>query len=624
MLKSNVIRDPLLRRHTPIRCRSTRLANIALALALTSLAGCGGGGGGSAPAATYSVGGTVIGLSGSGLQLQLNGGAPLAVAAAGAFSFPAPLTGGTAYSVTVATQPSSPAQTCVVTGGSGTVGAANVTNVVVSCAPDPFTVLVNQPPAAGVLSLLLTDGSVMMQSSSNASVFYRLTPDLNGSYVNGTWSQLASPPPGYAPYAGSEVVLADGRVLFVGGEYNQNVYTLPFKPSGLTNMSAVYDPVTDQWTMIAPPPGVAYIGDVTSVVMPDGSYLYGDKLGRSMWRLDPATLTWSLVPNTGKADDFAEEGWTLMPDGTLFTIDVGNTPHAEHFDPITAQWYSDGNTPVRLTSPTDYPGGLTYGPAPAQVVGGVSYGPGPAGTYLPPGEVGPALLLPDGRVFATGAAAGGLVSHTAIYTAGATPADPGTFAAGPDFGAGDDAGDASAALLPSGHVFVATLSGRFYEYDGTALTITGVLPTNGGSIGYFVMPLPSGQALVIGGVTRVYQGNGNANPAWAPAITLAPTTVTRGSTYGISGTQFNGLSQAAAVGDEFNAATNYPLVRITNAASGHVFYARTHGHSTMGVATGSAIVSTLFDVPASAETGASSLVVVANGIASAPVSVTVN
>ena len=97
-----------------------------------------------------------------------------------------------------------------------------------------------------------------------------------------------------------------------------------------------------------------------------------------------------------------------------------------------------------------------------------------------------------------------------------------------------------------------------------------------------VMPLPSGQALVIGGVTRVYQGNGNANPAWAPAITLAPATVTRGSTYGISGTQFNGLSQAAAVGDEFNAATNYPLVRITNAATAHVFYARTHGHSTMG------------------------------------------
>jgi hypothetical protein len=101
-------------------------------------------------------------------------------------------------------------------------------------------------------------------------------------------------------------------------------------------------------------------------------------------------------------------------------------------------------------------------------------------------------------------------------------------------------------------------------------------------------------------------------------------TVVRGSTYRISGTQFNGLSQAAAFGDEFQTATNYPLVRITNSGTGHVFYARTHGHSTMGVATGSLNVSTNFDVPATMETGAGTLEVVANGIPSPAVSVTVN
>jgi len=195
---------------------------------------------------------------------------------------------------------------------------------------------------------------------------------------------------------------------------------------------------------------------------------------------------------------------------------------------------------------------------------------------------------------------------------------------GPDFLIGDDAGDASAALLPSGHVLIATLSGRFYEYDGTTLSVTGALTNNGGFTSYFVMPLPNGQVLVTGGVTQIYSGNGGANPAWAPTITTAPAIVTRGTMYTISGTQFNGLSQAAAVGDELNAATNYPLVRITNTASGHVFYARTHGHSSMGVATGNTIVSTLFDVPAGMETGAGSLAVVANGIASVPVSVTVN
>ena len=149
------------------------------------------------------------------------------------------------------------------------------------------------------------------------------------------------------------------------------------------------------------------------------------------------------------------------------------------------------------------------------------------------------------------------VAHTALYTPGATPAEPGRFAAGPDFAAGDDAGDASAALLPSGHVLIAAVSGRFYEYDGTTLAVTGTLP-NDGNTAYFVLPLPNGQVLVTGGVTQVFNGSGSANPAWAPTITAGPPIVTRGSTYTISGTQFNGLSQAAAVGDELERGHQLP------------------------------------------------------------------
>ena len=136
------------------------------------------------------------------------------------------------------------------------------------------------------------------------------------------------------------------------------------------------------------------------------------------------------------------------------------------------------------------------------------------------------------------------------------------------------------------------------------------------------MLLPTGQVLV--GGSEVYNSTGTYQAAWQPTIQTVPSTVVRGSTYKISGTQFNGLSQAAAFGDEYQTATNYPLVRITNNATGHVFYAKTHGHSTMGVATGTRIVSTNFDVPAGMETGASTLVVVANGIPSVAVSITVN
>jgi hypothetical protein len=136
--------------------------------------------------------------------------------------------------------------------------------------------------------------------------------------------------------------------------------------------------------------------------------------------------------------------------------------------------------------------------------------------------------------------------------------------------------------------------------------------------------LPTGQVLAESNIVAVYNPIGKYQQSWAPVITAFPKTVTRGSTYKISGQQFNGLSQAAAFGDEFETATNYPLVRITNKASHHVFYAKTHDHSTMGVATGKAKVSTNFDVPAGMETGASTLVVVANGIPSKAVNITVN
>jgi hypothetical protein len=80
-----------------------------------------------------TVGGTVSGLTGSSLQLSLNGGAPLAISADGGFSFPQAVAQGTAYTVAVAQQPSIPAQICSVTNASGVAGASNITDVQVSC-----------------------------------------------------------------------------------------------------------------------------------------------------------------------------------------------------------------------------------------------------------------------------------------------------------------------------------------------------------------------------------------------------------------------------------------------------------------------------------------------------------
>jgi Bacterial Ig-like domain len=83
------------------------------------------------PAGSYTIGGTVSGLTGSGLVLNNNGGNDLAVTANGAFTFSTAIAGGAAYAVTVATPPSG--QRCDVANGSGTVAAANVTGVTVTC-----------------------------------------------------------------------------------------------------------------------------------------------------------------------------------------------------------------------------------------------------------------------------------------------------------------------------------------------------------------------------------------------------------------------------------------------------------------------------------------------------------
>ncbi len=436
----------------------------------------------------------------------------------------------------------------------------------------------------------MTDGTVLAQGRGSAD-WWLLTPDNAGSYLNGTWKQVASLPLGYSPQYFASAVLADGRLVITGGEYNLGRFVL-------TNKGAIYDPKANTWTSLAPPTGWTYIGDSPSALLSSGKFLVGNKLTTEIQELDPKTLTWTSLSSTGKSDFNAEEGWTLLPNGTTLTADVKNAPNSEIYDATAQQWTSAGSTIVDLHSPS--PDGCLH------------YGPGGKLCYYPPGEIGPQILRPDGTVFVTGSyTTNNGPGNTAIYDS-----LTGKWTTGPVFPNKDNAGDSFAALLPNGNVLVEADSGRSYQFDGTKL-IAG--PHTVGSL----MVLPTGQVLVGGGTTAVYTATGTYQTSWAPAISSYPSTVTRGSTYTISGTQFNGLSQAASYGDELETATNYPLVRITNNSTNHVFYARTHDHSTMGVATGSAIVSTNFDAPATMETGASKLEVIANGIPSVAVSVTV-
>ena len=344
------------------------------------------------------------------------------------------------------------------------------------------------------MAFLMTDGTVIAQGG-DVTDFYKLTPDAFGSYVNGTWSQIASLPAGYAPQGYASAILADGRLVLVGGEGNVVGGFQPYTPDSVTNMSAIYDPVSNAWTMIPAPAGVPYIGDSPSTILPDGRLLIGDKFNTQLRALDPATLQWTALNSRDKSDYFAEEGFTLLPSGSVLTIDVQHAGHAEHYVPSEQQWISDGSTPTALVSlqvlPVSNPSG--FGPAPRQVVGGVTYGPGPVGIYSPPGEIGPAVLRPDGSVFATGGSDGGS-AHTAIYRPGVTPMEAGTWTAGPDFPDWHQAADSSAALLPSGNVLVLSENSKdhfakLFEFDGTQFLTAPIGPGTKG----FLLPLPEGE-----------------------------------------------------------------------------------------------------------------------------------
>lgn len=135
--------------------------------------------------------------------------------------------------------------------------------------------------------------------------------------------------------------------------------------------------------------------------------------------------------------------------------------------------------------------------------------------------------------------------------------------------------------------------------------------------------LPTGQVLFAAGTPEicVYTPSGSPNPAWRPQITAYPHNLAVYGFYSLYGLQLNGLSQAVSYGDDASAATNYPLVCITQ-ADGTVVYCRTFLHSTMGVATGAFPQNTFFAVPSKGvRQGSAELCVIANGIASPSVPV---
>jgi len=462
-----------------------------------------------------------------------------------------------------------------------------------------WTQLNNPAPGNVALMLLLPDGTVMaakQPSNGYGKAWFKLTPDIHGSYVNGTWTTLSSMQCSRLWY--SSDVLRDGRVFVAGGEYG----------TGTTN-AEVYDPLSNTWTEIPVPAGLitttnndgsnnAGFEDSISKILPNGNVLiapvYPATNGYTVI-FNPTSNTFSNGPKLFRGRWQDEASWVKLPDDSILTIDPYGT-NSERYIPSLNQWVNDANVPVQIYDSIN-------------------------------DEIGAAFLLPNGNAFFLGG-----TGHTVIYTpSGNTNA--GSWAQGPDIPSGLVTADAPAAMMNNGHILCAvspdynSLTTYFYSYEyevgATGQFVqenspTGGLTDNVGSYEGLMLDLPDGTVLYSHENTDLYVYKPSNPILTAGKPTINSITPNADGSYHLTGTLLNGISEGAAYGDDAQMNSNYPLVRLTNSV-GNVYYERTYNWSSTSVMTGNEVTATEFTNSADLPPGTYSLVVVANGFASDPV-----
>jgi Dockerin type I domain len=443
-----------------------------------------------------------------------------------------------------------------------------------------WTALANGAPERIGTMMLLTDGTVMAEGGGGGFVtntWYKLTPDSNGSYANGTWASIT--PMGLQRlYFGSNV-MQNGNVFVLGGEYSG-----PNGTANWTNTGEIYHSNTNTWTNVTNFPNTQF-GDDPTILLPNGNILAGYLSGPQTYIYNITNNTWSATGTKSSNDQSDEETWLKLPDDSILAysvfVNLGGSPGiAQRYTPSTGLWTNTGSVPVSLSS---------------NAVGA---------------ELGPAAVLPNGKVFQVGGN-----SNTALYNPTTN-----TWATGPVIPGGHAADDAPGVLLPNGHFLFTGDTPLFnqpthvFDYDpnnGPVGTITDVTPTTANGdpstlvsqlaafpsfTDRFLM-LPNGQALFTVGQTSqlyVYTAPGAVVTSSTPSITSVAPVGT--NDYLLTGSAINGASQGASYGDDAEMDTNYPIVKVATTI-GTTYYARTTNWNKTGIGVTNGATSTHFALP---------------------------
>ena len=401
-----------------------------------------------------------------------------------------------------------------------------------------WTPLRNLFPGAGVqLMVQETDGTILVGAFDGKS-WYKLTPD-NGSYINGTWTQLATEPVARLYYASQ--VLPDGRFFVVGGEYSG-----PGLLANWSNTGEIYDPIANTWSVITPYPAqegcpsISYVSGNLASGSPHITDIYpyttrlvvgwavsgaGIPAGATILSIDsPTQITISVnatATRTASTINFpshfyqliaclGDDPSILLPERQILVGSLINR-NTYVYSPLTNSWASSGNKIYPDQSDEegwaklgngmvinyDLFESAAKGESYAEIYNpetgawkSISPSDGSAHGAIPQlsgasvgFELGPVLRLQDGRMIVIGA-----TQHTALYTPSTN-----TWAAGPDimgtlngiaspFGADD----APASVLPNGHVIFAADAGptlgtfsaptQLFDFNPTTNTISPVSP----------------------------------------------------------------------------------------------------------------------------------------------------